>query len=100
MFEMKGGAMPTGAHGTPVHPLRGTVMFRGAQGHATDLTAGKNGHFTGTVPAGTYTVTARSPQIQQQNANGTDSEPACAGPVTVVARAGYTIDLTLVCYVA
>jgi hypothetical protein len=100
MFEMKGGPSHPGAKGsTPTPPLSGIVMFRDKKGHTTDITAGKNGHFTGIVTAGTYTVTARSPQIRQGDPNGTYSDPPCAGPVTVVARGGHTTDLTLVCYV-
>jgi hypothetical protein len=100
MFEMKGGPVKPGAKGgTPAQPLSGVIMFRDKKGHTTDVTAGQNGHFAGKLPAGTYTVTARSPQIRQQNPNGTYSDPPCAGPVTAVMRTGHTTDLTLVCYV-
>ena len=100
MFEMKGGPVKPGAKGgPPARPLSGVIMFRDQKGHTTDITAGQNGHFAGKLPAGTYTVTARSPQIRQQNPNGTYSDPPCAGPVTAVMRTGHTTDLTLVCYV-
>jgi len=95
MFEVKGG--PSGAPST--RPLSGVVMFRDKAGPTTDITAGATGHFTGNLPAGTYTVTARTEQIRQQNPNGSYSDPPCTAPMTVVVRPKQATRITLVCFV-
>jgi hypothetical protein len=100
MFEERGGPVKPGPNGgTQTRPLSGVVMFKNKSGRTTTVTAGSNGHFTAQVPAGTYTVTARSPQIEQGNPNGTRSDPPCAGPKTVVVQSKTATPLTLVCYV-
>jgi hypothetical protein len=100
MFEEQGGPVKPGPNGgTQTRPLSGVVMFKNKSGRTTTVTAGSNGHFTAQVPAGTYTVTARSPQIEQGNPNGTRSDPPCAGPKTVVVQSKTATPLTLVCYV-
>jgi hypothetical protein len=95
-FEVRGGASNSPAS----RPLAGVVMFRDKSGGTTDITAGQDGQFAGYLPAGTYTVTARSGQIRQQNPDGSFSEPSCAGPVTVVVRPGQATRVALVCFVA
>ena len=101
MFEERGGPVMPGANGgTPTRPLSGVITFTNKKGHTTVVTAGSNGHFIAQILTGTYTVTARSPQIEQQNPNGTRSDPPCAAPETVVVRSMTTATpLTLVCYV-
>lgn len=101
MFEMQGGPVKPGTNvGTRARPLSGVVTFTDKKGHTTMVTAGSNGRFIAQIPTGTYTVTARSPQIEQQNPNGTRSDPPCAGPKTVVVQSKTTATaLTLVCYV-
>jgi hypothetical protein len=94
-FEMKGGP----SNGPSSRPLAGVVMFRGASGRTTDLTAGPTGQFAGYLPAGTYTVTARTEQIRQQNPDGSFSDPPCTGPVTVMVRPGQATRVALVCFV-
>lgn len=98
-FEMEGGPIRPGATSTPVRPLSGVVMFRAANGRTTDITAGPTGQFAGYLPAGTYTVTARTEQIRQQNPDGSVSDPPCAGPLTVVVRPGQATRVALVCTV-
>jgi hypothetical protein len=101
MFEERGGPVKPGANGgTPTRPLRGVITFTNKEGRTTAVTAGSNGRFIAQVPTGTYTVTARSPQIEQQNSDGTRSDPSCAGPETVVVRSKTApTPLTLICYV-
>jgi hypothetical protein len=94
-FQVEGGP----SNGPLTRPLRGVVTFRGASGRTTDITAGPTGQFAGYLPAGTYTVTARTPQIRQQNSDGSFSDPACTGPVTVTVRPGPATRVALVCYV-
>jgi hypothetical protein len=98
-FEMEGGPIRPGTSGAPVRPLTGVVMFRAANGRTTDITAGRTGRFAGYLPAGTYTVTARTEQIRQQNPDGSVSDPPCAGPLTVVVRPGQATRVALVCFV-
>ena len=94
-FEVKGGA----SNSPPSRPLAGVVMFRDNSGRTTDITAGRAGQFAGYLPAGTYTVTARTEQIRQQNPDGSFSDPPCTGPVTVVVQPGQATRVALVCYV-
>jgi hypothetical protein len=94
-FEVKGG--PSGVPAT--RPLSGVVTFRDKAGHTTNLTAGRNGQFSDYLPAGTYTVTARSEQIRQQNPDGSYSDPPCTGPVTVLVQPTQTTHVTLTCIV-
>jgi hypothetical protein len=98
-FEMEGGPIQPGNSSVPARPLSGVVMFRAASGRTTDITAGPTGQFAGYLPAGSYTVTARTEQIRQQNPDGSVSDPPCAGPVTVVVRPEQTTRVALVCAV-
>jgi hypothetical protein len=102
MFEEQGGPVkPLPKGSTDTRPLSGVVMFTNKEGRTTSVTAGPNGHFIAQLPAGTYTVTARSPQIEQANQDGTLSDPPCTRPETVVVQSKTTATpLTLVCYVA
>ena len=98
-FEMEGGPMRPGTSGAPVRPLSGVVVFRDKSGRTTDITAGQTGKFAGYLAAGTYTVTARTEQIEQQNPDGSVSDPPCAGPVTVTVRPGQATQVALLCFV-
>jgi hypothetical protein len=95
-FEMEGGA----SNSPPSSPLPGVVMFRDKSGRTTDITADQTGHFAGYLPPGTYTVTARTDRIRQQNPDGSVSDPPCARQVTVTVRPGQVTRVALVCFVA
>jgi hypothetical protein len=101
MFEEQGGPVrPLPKGSTDTRPLSGVVMFTNKEGRTTAVTAGANGHFIAQLPAGTYTVTARTPQIERANQSGTLSDLPCVGPETVVVQSKTTATpLTLVCYV-
>jgi hypothetical protein len=94
-FEMEGGT----SNGPSTSPLPGVVMFRDKSGRTTDITAGQTGRFAGYLPAGTYTVTARTERIRHQNPDGSVSDPPCTGPVAVTVRPGQATRVALVCYV-
>jgi hypothetical protein len=94
-FEMEGGP----SNGPSTRPLAGVVMFRAPSGRTTDITAGPAGQFAGYLPAGTYTVTARTEQIRQQNPDGSFSDPPCTRPATVAVRPGQATRVALVCFV-
>jgi hypothetical protein len=71
-------------------PLPGTITARAATGQTFTATAGQNGRFTLSLPAGSYHVTGRSPLIQSgQGSCAATAElrvapGRSAGPVTVV----------------
>ena len=94
-FEMEGGT----SIGPPTRPLAGVVTFRAASGWTTDITVGPTGQFAGSLPAGTYTVRARTEQINQVNPDGSISDPPCSFPATVVVRPGQAARVALVCAV-
>jgi hypothetical protein len=58
-FVRVGGPAP----GSPF-PLPGTITARAVTGAVFTATAGQNGHFTLSLPAGSYHVTGRSPLMQ------------------------------------
>jgi hypothetical protein len=99
LAEEGGPVKPGGNGGAPARPLSGIVMFKNNKGRTTDVTADADGRFVARVPAGTYAVTARSPQIEEQSPDGTRTDPPCAGPQTVVVQPDRATQLTLVCYV-
>ncbi len=84
-FVRVGGPAP----GSPV-ALPGTITARGVTGQTFTATAGQNGHFTLSLPPGSYRVTGRSPLIQSgpmgcaATAELRVTRGRSAGPVTVV----------------
>jgi hypothetical protein len=98
-FTREGGPIRPGISSAPTWPLPGIITFRAASGRTTDITAGPTGQFAGYLPAGSYTVTARTEQIRQQNPDGSVSDPPCTGPVTVVVQPNQTTQVALVCAV-
>jgi hypothetical protein len=99
-FEEMGGPAPSGpTAGQATRPLHGVVTFKDGDGHTTDVTVGPSGQIIARVPAGTYTVSGQTPQIEQENADGTISDPPCAGPQAVIVRPNHQALLALVCYV-
>jgi hypothetical protein len=98
-FEMVGGPAQPGKTSTPVRPLSGVVTFRDSGGDVFNVTVGPSGKFSLNLAAGSYTVTGRSKQIQQQNADGSVSERACAPAVKLTVRAGTPAHVTVVCAV-
>jgi hypothetical protein len=79
-----------GPAGTPNVPLPGTITFRGQSGSTINLNADSTGKFTGQLPAGTYTVTAKSSQIN-------DGQGPCSRPLTTHVQADKTVTITLIC---
>jgi hypothetical protein len=99
-FEMAGGPVQPGKTTTPVRPLSGVVTFRDSGGDALSVTVGASGTFSVNLTPGSYTVTGRSKSIEQQNADGTVSDPPCSSPVKLTVRAGTTpAHVTVVCAV-
>jgi hypothetical protein len=85
-FQREGGPIQPGGKNPPIQPLRGVVTFRDSKGHSVNVAVGVSGKFSVALQTGTYTVTGRSPQVEQQNANGTVSDPPCSAPMTTVIR--------------
>lgn len=98
-FEMAGGPMQPGKTSTPVRPLSGVVTFRDSGGELLNVTVGPSGKFSLNLAPGSYTVTGRSKQIQQQNADGSVSERACSPAVKLTVRPGTAAHVTVVCAV-
>jgi hypothetical protein len=98
-FEMTGGPVQPGKTSTPARPLSGVVTFRDSGGDLLNVTVGASGTFAVNLAPGTYTVTGRSKHIQQQNANGTVSDPPCSSAVKLTVRAGTPAHVTVVCAV-
>jgi hypothetical protein len=98
-FEMVGGPIQPGKTSTPVRPLSGVITFRGSGGDALDVTVGASGTFSVNLAPGSYTVTGRSKNLEQQNADGTVSDPPCSSPVRLTVRAGTPAHVTVVCAV-
>jgi hypothetical protein len=98
-FQLEGGPVQPGGKNPPVRPLRGVVTFRDSKGHSVNVTVGASGKFSVNLRAGTYTVTGRSPQIEQQNADGKWSDPTCSAPVTAVVRPQPSNQVVVTCIV-
>jgi hypothetical protein len=98
-FEMVGGPLQPGKTSTPTRPLAGVVTFRDSGGHTLDVTVGTSGAFSVNLVAGSYTVTGRSKQIEQQNPDGSVSELPCSSPLTLTVRPGAPAHVTVVCAV-
>jgi hypothetical protein len=98
-FEMVGGPLQPGKTSTPVRPLSGVVTFSDSTGDALSVTVGTSGTFSVNLAPGSYTVTGRSKNLEQQNANGTVSERPCSSPVKLTVRPGATAHVTVVCAV-
>jgi hypothetical protein len=98
-FEMVGGPVQPGKTSTPVRPLSGVVTFRDSGGEVLNVTVGPSGKFTLNLAPGSYTVTGRSKQIGQQNADGSVSNPTCSSAVKLTVRPGTSAHVTVVCAV-
>ena len=99
-FEMVGGPLQPGKTSTPVRPLSGVITFRDSSGDTLNVTVGASGTFSLNLAPGSYTVTGRSTHLEQQNADGTVSDPPCSSPVKLTLRAGTTTaHVTVVCAV-
>jgi hypothetical protein len=98
-FEMVGGPAQPGKTSTPVRPLSGVVTFRDSGADVLNVTVGRSGKFTLNLAPGSYTVTGRSKQIEQQNADGSVSNPTCSSAVKLTVRPGTSAHVTVVCAV-
>jgi hypothetical protein len=76
--------------GTPNTPLPGTISFRAANGSTISVSSDGTGKFTGQLPPGSYTVTAKSGLIN-------DGKSTCSVPLNTRVQAGRTVSLTIIC---
>ena len=79
-----------GPAGTANVPLPGTISFRAGNGGVISVSSDSTGTFTGLLPPGTYTVTAKSSLIY-------DGKFPCSRPLTTRVQAGKTVSLTIIC---
>jgi hypothetical protein len=79
-----------GPAGTANVPLPGTISFQASNGTTTSVNSDSTGKFTGHLPPGTYTVTAKSSLIN-------DGKSQCSQPLTTTLQADKTVTLALIC---
>jgi hypothetical protein len=82
-----------GPPGVPPRPLPGTITISGGPGNRS-ATAGADGAFSVTLPPGSYTVVAHSPQFV---INGADGWCLPGNPGAVTVRSGATATVLIVC---
>ena len=98
-FVREGG--PLGPNGQQPKELRlpGVVEFTAAGQRPVRVKVGKNGAFSVRLPPGTYSVSWRTPQIEQADGNGPGRELPCSAPLSVKVIRGNTSTVTVACIV-
>jgi hypothetical protein len=95
-FERVGGPIGPGGKQPPVVPLTGTMRFARA-GHSTvRVHVGKSGKFSVRLAPGSYRVSGRTPQIEQEPGN---IEATCWLHGKVKVSSGRTRHIVVVCSV-
>jgi len=94
---MEGGPIKPGSQ-PALRPLSGVVIFQDRDARVS-VRAGKMGRFSVRLPAGSYTVSGRSPSIREQLPDGHIIEGRCSVPLTVSVHAGKTKQITVLCAV-
>jgi hypothetical protein len=97
-FLRIGGPMGPGGT-TPTVPLSGQVKFTGAHHHAFKVRVGKKGTFEIVLPAGSYKVIGRTPDITGQDGNGPVKDGTCALPHKVQVARHHTVRIKVICEV-
>ena len=72
-------------------PLRGSIRFD-SDAHTYTVKADQAGHFQARLPAGRYTVTGTSPQIQS-------GDGPCSWPLVVTVAAGQRLQQQVACHI-
>jgi len=96
-YVMEGGPIKPGSQPS-ARPLSGVVIFQDRDAKVS-VQAGKTGRFSVRLPAGSYTVSGRSPSIREQLPDGHFIEGSCSVPLTVRVHAGKTEQITVLCAV-
>ena len=94
-YVMEGGPFTPGSQ-PPARPLSGVVSFQDGDARVS-VRVGTSGRFSVRLPAGTYTVSGRSPSIPEQLPDGHLADGRCPVPRTVRVHGGRTERLTLLC---
>jgi hypothetical protein len=97
-YVMEGGPIDPGGSQPPARPLSGVVIFQDRDAKVS-VRAGKTGRFSVRLPAGSYTVSGRSPSIREQLPDGHVIEGRCSVPLRVSVHAGQTARITVLCAV-
>jgi hypothetical protein len=96
-FTRVGGPLlPGGKQPIPV-PLTGTVIFSAGHHRTLAVRIGKTGRFSVALPAGTYSVTGRSPSLGGLSASGALTGPPCGPPAPVTVASARTVHVSVVC---
>jgi hypothetical protein len=77
-------------------PIPGTIRFTSARHRKVIVRAGSSGTFTARLPAGTYHVTFRTPNILEQSSNGTSHQTWSSNQRTVTVTLRHTTRITLI----
>jgi hypothetical protein len=99
---MEGGPMGLGGQQPGERPMPGTVTFAAAGHRQVAVQVGASGTFSVQLPAGTYQVSGRSPDIETSNGSGaseTDQELPCSQPLSAKITAGHVATVTVTCVV-
>jgi hypothetical protein len=97
-FLRIGGPMGPGGT-TPTVPLSGRIKFTGAHHRAFKVRVGKKGTFEIVLPAGSYKVIGRTPDITGQDGNGPVKDATCALPHKVQVARHHTVRIKVICEV-
>ncbi len=95
-FERVGGPLGPGGQQPPVVPLTGTMRFARAGHRTVRVHVGKSGKFSVRLAPGSYRVSGRTPQIEQEPGN---IEATCRLHGKVKVSGGRTRHIVVVCSV-
>jgi hypothetical protein len=98
-FIREGG--PIGPNGQQPKDVRlhGVIDFDARGRPVVEVKVGKNGTFSVRLRSGTYSVSGRSPGIEQVSANGSAQEFPCSQPLSVRVANRHTAKITVTCIV-
>jgi hypothetical protein len=98
-FLREGGPLGPGGQQPGERPIPGTVQFTAAGHRLITVGVGSSGAFSVGLPAGTYHVAGRSPQIMEVSSDGTQHETPCSQPLSVTVTARHTTKIAVTCVV-
>lgn len=98
-FVREGGPLGPGGRQPAEMRLPGLIQFGGANGRTFKVKVGNEGTFELHLPAGTYSVVGRSPDILQVDGSGPGRETPCSQPLSVTVTNHHTSKITVTCVV-
>lgn len=95
---LEGGPISPGGRLPGKRPIPGTVQFTDGRHQPVLAHVDSSGDFSISLPAGSYVVSGRSPQVIQVS-NGASHEAPCSQPVSVTVTPRHTTRVALTCIV-